>query len=279
MQLYYRQPTGFGAAASPRQDLRTGEAFKTWPEATMHLARIVHRTTREAMQTILPEGFTIEEGAEPTIMYEVMNLRNLPWLAGRGYNTCGVYVGNVVHTSSDSRGSFLAVLFESLCDPIITGREELGFPKVFADLRVEGDKYTLSWDKHDFMELDFHNVKEAEAPPLLEKKSYTHPMVDGNLAYRYMPAIGKPGTADAEYCVKMPAAKVAQHVRSYKKPESASLQIAKSTFEQLPTLHNIVNQLAAIPNLGIIESGIYDLQEASDCGRVSKVNVVRVNGH
>lgn len=28
-------------------------------------------------------------------MFEVMELRKLPWLAGRGYNTLGVYVANV----------------------------------------------------------------------------------------------------------------------------------------------------------------------------------------
>jgi len=68
----------------------------------------------------------------------------------------------VVHGASGERGSFLAVLFESLCDPIITGREEHGFPKVFADLRVEGDRYTLSWFGHDFMTLDFDGAKVVE---------------------------------------------------------------------------------------------------------------------
>ena len=36
------------------------------------------------MQQLLPEGYDIAEDVQPTILFEVMNLRNLPWLAGRG---------------------------------------------------------------------------------------------------------------------------------------------------------------------------------------------------
>lgn len=47
-----------------------------------------------------------------------------------GYNTWGVYANDVVCTISEERvkASYLMVLFENMCDPIVTGREELGFP-------------------------------------------------------------------------------------------------------------------------------------------------------
>jgi len=102
-------------------------------------------------------------------------------------------------------------------------------------------------------------------------------MVDGFLAYRYIPAVGRPGEADAKYAVKQPAAKApGQEINLYKEAPEASLEIVESTFEQLPTLHNIVNALARLPNHGVVESGIYDLQETSDCGRVSKIDVKRM---
>jgi hypothetical protein len=74
--LYHRQPEGFGPAASPRQDLATLKPFPTWNEAGMHLARIVYSTERAAIENILPAGFKVEEGAEPTIMFEVYPPRN-----------------------------------------------------------------------------------------------------------------------------------------------------------------------------------------------------------
>jgi acetoacetate decarboxylase len=48
----------------------------------------------------------------------------------KGYNTLGVYANDVVCTISEEKvkGSYLLVLFENFCDPIVTGREELGFP-------------------------------------------------------------------------------------------------------------------------------------------------------
>jgi hypothetical protein len=69
--LYYRQPIGYGPAASPRQNLFNEKPYPTWNEAEMHLARIVYSTEREAIEAILPPGFQIEEGVEPTIMFEV----------------------------------------------------------------------------------------------------------------------------------------------------------------------------------------------------------------
>lgn len=69
--LYYRQPIGYGPATGPRQNLFTGERYPTWDEAGMHLARIVYSTERSAIENILPPGFSVEEGVEPTIMFEV----------------------------------------------------------------------------------------------------------------------------------------------------------------------------------------------------------------
>ena len=71
LPLYHRQPLGYGPAASPRQDLFTQKPYKTWNEAGMHLARIVYSTERPAIEGILPPGFHVEEGVEPTIMFEV----------------------------------------------------------------------------------------------------------------------------------------------------------------------------------------------------------------
>ena len=69
--FYFRQPLGYGPATGPRQDLFTGSRYSTWHEAGMHLARIVYSTERSAIEDILPPGFSLEEGVEPTIMFEV----------------------------------------------------------------------------------------------------------------------------------------------------------------------------------------------------------------
>jgi len=70
-RFYHRQPLGYGPATGPRQDLFTEKPYPTWHEAGMHLARIVYSTERSAIEGILPPGFSVEENAEPTIMFEV----------------------------------------------------------------------------------------------------------------------------------------------------------------------------------------------------------------
>jgi hypothetical protein len=206
-----------------------------------------------------------------------MNLSNLPWLAGRGYNTTGVYLNNIVHEASGKRGSYLSVLFESLSDPITTGREELGFPKVFAtttDTIKKSDgtwEYHISWLGHTFMQLIFPAVKPSN-PPSVRTFAHSSPDVDGFLAYRYMPAIGKPGVSDIEYPVfKEPPGKPAKINAFYIPGETAEVKITKSTFQELPTLHYIVNGLAALPLKEVREQCIIDQQGASDVSTVKRV--------
>lgn len=137
-----------------RQDLRTGERFTAWRDAYCEITDLVLDVERASAQKLLPAGYFLAADAEPTVLFGAMNLRNLPWLNGRGalrsrrqavrglkdgpgYNTLGIYLNDVVYqskTEGEVHGSYLLVLFENMSDPIVTGREELGFPKVWAEI-------------------------------------------------------------------------------------------------------------------------------------------------
>jgi len=208
-----------------------------------------------------------------------MNLSNLPWLAGRGYNTTGVYLNNIIHEETSTRGSLLSVLFESFTDPIVTGREELGFPKVFATttdpiIAKDGTReYGVSWLGHEFMRLRFPKLKETD-PPTTRTFQHSSPVLEGLLAYRYMPAIGRPGEADAEYAVYLPPPTKPDDIKTFHVPgegSSADVKITKSTFKQLPTLHYIVNRLASIPLKEVKEQCVIDQRGASDVSRVVRL--------
>ncbi len=84
---------------------------------------------REELQALLPEGYIIDPNVQPTLLHEILNLRNLPWLAGRGYNIWGVYANDVIcqRVSPPVKATYLLILFESLCDPINVGREDIGY--------------------------------------------------------------------------------------------------------------------------------------------------------
>lgn len=120
---FHRAPIGFGPAPGPRQDA-SGERFD-WSKSECTTVGVTYRSEHAALNSILPEGYAVDQSKPAVILFEVMELRNLPWLNGRGYNTWGVYVSNVIcsRTAEEYTGSYMAVLFESFTDPISTGRE------------------------------------------------------------------------------------------------------------------------------------------------------------
>ena len=85
------------------------------------------------LKALLPECF--ELGGEPVVSVYANYMKEIEWLAGRGYNILGVSFPAVFKGARDHvRGPFLSVLWENLCDPIITGREELGFSKIYCEM-------------------------------------------------------------------------------------------------------------------------------------------------
>jgi acetoacetate decarboxylase len=161
---------------------KEGKKFD-WSNAEAHLTGVVYDVGREELNALLPEGYEVDpECEQPTVLFEVMNLRNLPWLAGRGYNTWGVYAGNVKCTrvSPPVIASYQLVLFESFTDPIVTGREELGFCKMYADLpdpKIENGNFvhTASWFGTEFMRLEVPNLtfRPVEESPSFKPRPYT----------------------------------------------------------------------------------------------------------
>lgn len=97
---------------------------------------MVVNVTVESISKLLPPGYSVDPNCkQPTVLFEIMELRGLPWLAGRGYNTWGIYASDIIVEKATEKGvdggplkgSHMLVLFESFTDPITTGREELGF--------------------------------------------------------------------------------------------------------------------------------------------------------
>ena len=269
----------------------------------------------DSVQSLLPSGYTVDPHCQPTVLVEVMELRNLPWLAGRGYNTLGIYINDVIchRVSPPVKASYLAVLFENRTDPITTGREELGFPKVYADIpnatltlsptpNVEASRiHTLSRDGFEFLRLELQHLTSCpvQSSPALrpQSRSYAHPTKDGILHQRYIPAVGEPGKADADYATFCPPPPNAPTVLEFKtlpqgtaaggacpaiielsptkKGEKGALeffggavklQIKRGSFEQLPTLYNVVDGLAALKVLGCREVALQQFKGASDLG-------------
>ncbi|WP_372389186.1 acetoacetate decarboxylase family protein [Xanthomonas axonopodis] len=92
-----------------------------------------YRSDRAALEALLPPGFSLR--GEPLVHVSLACFRKLYWLAGRGYGILKVGLP-VTYTGKTETidGAFCLVIWEGRPDAIMTGREELGFPKLFADM-------------------------------------------------------------------------------------------------------------------------------------------------
>lgn len=237
----YRMPVAFGPLPGPRQTLPG-----CVPQGTTALVRsfsLKFTTTVDAILEMLPPCF--ELAGEPVVTVEYTELSDVPWLAGRGYDTFAIKVPVSFNGSKDrARGAFVAVVWENMADPIITGRDDLGYAKIFAELRSsserhDGHRCTASWDNHVFAELELERIREEQPEATPEQEDV--------LNFRYVPSIDDSSRPDFSGAVLTPAARPVEIFRLA--TAAGRIRFVESTWEQLPTFYNIVNVLSSLPIL------------------------------
>lgn len=235
-----RMPYGFGPMPGPRQG-PDGQPFdwSVTPRRTAVSAGFL--TDAAALEALLPPGFTLV--GEPVVTLELQYLRELEWLGGRGYNILGVKFRARWDGAETATGPFLSVMWENLADPILSGREELGYAKLYAELPeprvLRGHHhFTAGWLGHPFFRLELHGLTPA-APP-------TASADDGVLHYKVMPRTGRPGEAEIA-CATLTPAGPGPIVDSHHAAAGFDFAFLPATWEALPTMAHIVNRLAALP--------------------------------
>ncbi len=205
--LMYRMPYGFGPTAGPRQG-PDGERFDWTASPRRQAVAVSFLTDAAALDALLPPGFSL--AGDPVVTVEIQRFTELEWLAGRGYNTLGVRFPATFQGEADrATGSFLSVLWENLADPILSGRDELGFAKLYADLpepRVfrGTEHYEAGWLGHRFLELAVSDLRDVPSGP--QPVAGLPGPSDGTLHYKYIPRTGAWGEAEVAQACLTPAA-------------------------------------------------------------------------
>ncbi|CAI6306165.1 unnamed protein product [Periconia digitata] len=272
---YRRMPVAFGPFPGPRQDC-TGNA-RDWSASTFTTASIKFRTSRTLLEGLFPNKafrFAVSD-TNCYATFSVSSLGNLEWLGGNGYSHLGLYIHGVEYTKNNGEtveGDYLPVLFEDLADPIISGREEIGMPKVYSRLDVakttDSLTVTAGWMGSDFLNLSLTQLQSSEA----QTDAASPASSDENLFfYKYIPATAAHGeeqrSADVEYACISP---MDEKVNAMKKVErrtiaqKAEIRIEALDARKLPTLHHIVERLAEIPIYEVVEAKIVEGTGGSD---------------
>ena len=240
----YRMPTHFGPRTGPRQGPE-GRKFECIDNPLGTAYSVSFLTQGQQLEAFLPPGFSLD--GEPVVTVFSNHMTEIEWLAGRGYNVLGVSFPARFDGERDRvRGSFLTVLWENLTDPILTGREEIGFSKIYCELppptHLRGEYHLIaSWLGFKFLDLrigDLHALSDEEIEARQQGATS-----DGTLHYKYMPRTGEWGTADIAYPVLTPAGNSNQRVLE-QRVGAGSLEFHRARWEDMPTQYNIVNAFA-----------------------------------
>lgn len=252
----YRMPVSFGPAPGPR-NLPAEHRHRRYDKRTVTLT-LSASTDADALARLLPHGFAVEEPARLEI--SLMLLSDIGWLAGRGYNIVVVRIPARWSGEEAVSGHFVPVLWESMAEPILTGRDELGWPKIFADIPapvIANGRWRARalWEGFPFLAMSADDFAPAEST------AAASPM----MFHKYAPRTGAWGEAEIDYFTVTGADGVAPEVKSVASG-AGQFEFHHARWEDMPTQYPIVNALADLP---LTEFGPASLVETLGGGDVS----------
>ncbi|KAK7514485.1 uncharacterized protein IWZ02DRAFT_430968 [Phyllosticta citriasiana] len=279
--LYWRMPIAFGPMPGPRQDFY-GRPHKA-THSTATTASIKIKTSRTVLQSLFPTTqFRFRSpGTIAYCSFSQTTLDKMDWLGGGGYRHFGLYVHGVQYVKKDGSvidGTYMPLLFESLADPIVSGREELGMPKLYCaiDIHRRHNSYRLqtSWQGATFGELALEDLQEVDVGA--EKGAIGGEADDGIIVYRYIPQVHNRGQAAEEYAVFVPHAEegkvVPTTVKRIWKAGRASVKFDPKDWDALPTLHHVIDRLAEIPVYEVVGAKVVESEGVPDVSNAIRVD-------
>ncbi|KAK1059811.1 hypothetical protein LTR12_006859 [Friedmanniomyces endolithicus] len=273
----WRSPLGFGLLQGPRQDLFGRSHRESLKSSTSRDASIRFATSAAVLRCLFPsDRYSFK--TRDTVQFATVTLQtldSLAWLGGGGYSLLAFYIHGVCYQQEDGKlveGKYCPVMVENLADPIITGREELGIPKVFSDIDIcrsgTSLRATVAWRGTTWAELHWSELSERQN---LEYPLAATTTPEDLLVHKYIRSSGKSGAADADYPVLIRTKPESSRAISWQecRPETASFSFVNAGVKALPTLSNIAEALAEVPVYSIVSANMVETEGVSDLSDVT----------
>ena len=267
---YWRMPVAFGPMPGPRQN--TEGMTRDGTKQTFVTASIKIKTSRTVLQNLFPPGSKNwrfkSSGTVAYCSFSQTTLDNMEWLGGKGYNHLGLYIHGAEYVKKDGStmsGVYMPILFESLTDPIVSGREELGMPKLYSEIEISRGtssyQINASWRGAFWGKFDLEDLEETDISQVAGKMTGDDSDV-GILIQRYIPTVGRDqkGIAEAEYAVfdEFALAEPKPQTKRAWNAKKASFRIDPYDLKRLPTLHHIISRLAEIPVYEVVTARVVE---------------------
>jgi hypothetical protein len=268
LKSHYRMPRVFGALPGPRNVPKDKQNLPN-NESILHLT-VSALTDAKRLAELCPPDCELD--GDPVLTVGFSYKQNIGWLGGHDYSIARVAFRIAHESKSQGRvaGSFQPVLWENLADPIITGREELGYAKIYGEIppvRAVGDSYQaqLAWQGFRILNMELDDMVELTEAPAAAAGGAFH--------YKFIPSTGAQGEADVAYLEYSPPGRPPAGYSAEKVVRRLS---GKGTFkfnharwEDVPFQYPIINALADLPILEVRSATAVYQQGTGAIGDVS----------
>jgi len=199
-------------------------------------------TTPEAIESLLPRH--LAPGERSVVYVNRLRYRGIDYLAGRGYEEFVVAVNaRHEHDGKVINAPYVVCVWVDQVPSILSGREALGYPKLYADIPqlidYEGRKrFEASEYGTKFLSGEVRNLREL--PQTAVSKIHAS-LSEYNFAWKYIQ--GPEGTIDADYIT------LTRMSWDYQRAwiGEGESQFHPATFEEIPASCAAVKGLAALP--------------------------------
>ena len=189
---HYRMPLIMG----PMFDL---DDRPNWAYPHVEILAFQFLTDQAAIEALVPECFS--PAKEPIVTVLISQNNGLEFMAGGGYRLAAFQVAARFDGEKDhTEGDLILVMLENKTWPILGGREDLGVPKLFADISPirrlpDGSlKGEASLWGHLLFSLEIPPLKAQIGPvrAIANRRINSRPW----LGYKYIPSLDGPPDAD-----------------------------------------------------------------------------------
>lgn len=230
-----------------------------------HVINVTFETDREKLESMIPDCYTLND---PYIMVSVVEFTNLGWLAGHTYNlvnvTCPVHFdGERDHLDGD----LVLVMYENQADPIVGGRETMGYSKIFCEIppiahyfTEKKDVYRATASEWDFTFMKMEIDIKAECP---DKDAIVKMAArsEGKVHYKYIPDVLEKEEIGKVPNFSKPAVACPTILPKWSKPKdypfpirtpevtfcNGTVKFEEPTWEEMPTWYNVAKGLSDLP--------------------------------
>jgi acetoacetate decarboxylase len=207
-------------------------------------------TERAELERYIPEEFELRA---PEVQVALNQLTEINWLGGGHYNLVSVSAPVRFNGKKDHiDAAYSLVTWENRTDPILTGREQTGVPKIFADiedLHISRPNYatSVSYEGNTFLTMTFEAGSPLAGKDLEQAKLQFKSLE--SIGWRYIPKVGAPG-ADLSQFILFPQEMEVEKACAGK----GTLTWTELSVMQNPRQHHIIKALGSLPVKKVIRS-------------------------